>query len=320
MSSHQLDPVAGGGTEAPRSASLGATLREARVLQGLNEQEVAASLRLSPKTLEYIEAGQFDKLPGETFGRGYVRAYANLLRLDANQLVLEYDRQMGIREREKPVHGISKIESYSQSGGSGRTWLRASTAAVLIGIFALAIWWWNDNRLAESEAVARSGEYMIEDVLIDSLPLPVPLPGVRRVGLVIDEPDVQNEATTDLVAFTEDNAGAPAPAGESESVPAVAALQSPAVEAAPVPTAATVAQGLQMSFKDACWVQVSDARGQVLQSGLMQAGQTLAVDHNGPLQLVIGAVEAVNRLEYQGAQVEMPTNRSSGVVRLRLGQ
>ena len=335
MSSTPFDPA--GNQDALHVSNPGAVLREARLTQGLSETDVATSLRLSLKTLGFIESGQFDRLPGDTFGRGYIRAYARLLKLDASRLVIDYDRQMGIEVRERPVHGISQIAPYAQSR-SGHIWLRASTAAVLAAVFASALWWWNDNRMVIPEPVVRNGEALLEEVQIDSLPLPVPLPGLRLADMQLGEEAtpslvdysgaeierlraVQSEPdTTEAVSLAGDGTPVPqsaeAMASAADDVARVAAPSEPSESTAP---AATV-DGLSMTFKDSCWVQVSTAEGRVLHSALMQAGQSLNISQDGPLQLIIGAIEAVASLEYRGGEVAVPSNRNSGVVRLRLGQ
>ncbi len=332
--------VSAGTQETQRSTNPGLVLREARLAQGLSEKDIATSLRLSPRTLEYIEAGQFDRLPGDTFGRGYVRAYARLLKLDANQLVLDYDRLMGIQSRERPLNGISKIAPYSASGSKrGRIWLRASTAGVLAAVMASALWWWNDNRMLANQTAAAGNEMLLEEVHVDALPLPVPVPGLRLAGMAFDDSGVLNQvAYADAEDAQENGEGAAGEAGEptaedvapGETPPmtpapgaqASAAQPDTAAQTASGPTAGATGSGgaLQMSFKDACWVQVSTATGKVLHSGLMQAGQSINLDHQEPLQLVIGAVEGVSSIQYRGSEVELPANRTSGVVRLRLGQ
>ena len=54
----------------------GESLRKAREGRGWTIAEVTGQLNLTPQRLSQIEHGAFDKLPGHTFGRGYVRAYA----------------------------------------------------------------------------------------------------------------------------------------------------------------------------------------------------------------------------------------------------
>lgn len=333
MNAYQPD-VAAGNQDALRSANPGSVLREARLAQGLNEKEVATSLRLSPRTLEYIEAGQFDRLPGDTFSRGYIRAYARLLRLDANQLVLDYDRLMGIQSRERPVSGISKISTYSpKASRRNHLWLRASTAGVLAAVMASALWWWNDNRMLANQTAGMDSEILLEEVLVDALPLPVAVPGIRLAGMPFGE-----EAVASVTAYAGNDEGGESGGGEDAPPEDVAPGETPPLTPAPgaqasaeqvgsaaAPAAATTApsaggSALSMGFSGACWVQVSTADGQVLHSGLMQGGQSLNIAHDGPLQLVIGAVEALSSIQFRGSQVELPANRTTGVVRLRLGQ
>ena len=65
----------------------GDTLRQARESNGWSLAEVALKLNLTSTSLANLEAGAFDKLPGHTFARGYIRAYAKLLGIDQTVLV-----------------------------------------------------------------------------------------------------------------------------------------------------------------------------------------------------------------------------------------
>jgi cytoskeleton protein RodZ len=332
MNSFQPEPVMAS-QEGQRPTNPGSVLREARLAQGLSEKEIATSLRLSPRTLEFIEHGQFDRLPGDTFSRGYIRAYARLLKLDANKLVLDYDRMMGIESRERPLSGISKISPYSTGTSTrSRIWLRASTVGVLAAVMASALWWWNDNRMVADRMAGTGSEALLEEVHVDALPLPVPLPGIQLAGMSLgEEAEVtlaayaqgsEEEASAGSAAVSDETAATEMPAPSTEAAqPAATTAETPATPAAAQPVGATAGVStLSMSFREACWVQVSAADGRVLHSGLMQGGQTVNLDHEGPLQLVIGAVEGLASIQYRGAEVELPANRTSGVVRLRLGQ
>ena len=63
------------------AAEVGACLKAAREAQGLSIGEVAQSLKFAPRQLEALEQERFELLPGRTFVRGMVRAYARLLKL-----------------------------------------------------------------------------------------------------------------------------------------------------------------------------------------------------------------------------------------------
>ena len=320
MNSDQMDPSVGG-QDALRLVNAGEALRDVRVERGLHAAQVAEALRLAPKTLEHIETGQFDRLPGDTFGRGYIRAYARLLKLDPTPYVLAYDRQMGIQERERPVNGISKVAPYTQPS---RLWVRGTYAAMMLAIIGCGVWWWSAEQRSEPVQLAATTDDLLEDVQIDSLAPPVPIPGIQRANLtLVEEP----EAEMELASLSE---SAPAAASGTPAQPPTAnadVAASPATRAMPeqpasaVATAASVdGKTLQMSFSDNCWVQISTLDGKVVHSGLMQAGQSINIPQHGPLQVVIGAVEAVQSIQLAGAPVELPSNKQSGVVRLRLDE
>lgn len=54
---------------------------------GLTVEEVAVSLKLGVDVIEDLEAGDYSRLAGPTFVKGYMRSYARLLHLDEDDLV-----------------------------------------------------------------------------------------------------------------------------------------------------------------------------------------------------------------------------------------
>lgn len=322
MSSREFDTT--GSQYSQGALDAGAALRDARLLHGLSEVEVATSLRLSPKILEYIETGQFERLPGETFGRGYIRAYARLMNLDADPLVLEYDRHMGVQERAHAVHGIDKTDRYT-AGHSSRMWLGRGALIILLLVAGAVFLWWYENREAALPDVSQLDERLFDEVLVDSLPSPVALPGLRHaagqdVSLIEPVvPSVLQVSAVEAQAGDNQQPVAAEPAAQANE-PASDAEQS--MDAAQTESAPTggVASGLHMRFNSACWVQVSSADGKALHTQLMQAEQSLDIDHEGPMQVVIGAIEAVSAIEYQGTKLDTAAYKPAGVVRLKLGQ
>src|SRR5690606_34148889 len=127
----------------PSSNNPGETLRAAREGKSLSLQSVAQQLNLSERSLARIEAGDFSQLPGDTFARGYVRAYAKLLELDQNRLVQEFDRHTGTSAAGSNVNSLGHIDEP----------VRLSRAMVRFFLFALvllvvggAYYWWQDQQ------------------------------------------------------------------------------------------------------------------------------------------------------------------------------
>ncbi|MFH7359960.1 helix-turn-helix domain-containing protein, partial [Pseudomonas syringae pv. tagetis] len=54
--------------------------------------------------------GHFEKLPGHSFARGYVRAYAKLLDLDEAALFEQFVQFTGTDGKGSSVHALGRIE------------------------------------------------------------------------------------------------------------------------------------------------------------------------------------------------------------------
>ncbi|MAD27467.1 helix-turn-helix domain-containing protein [Halopseudomonas aestusnigri] len=293
----------------------GETLREAREARGLSIAEVALELKISRQAVEHIEAGRFDRLPGDTFTRGYIRSYARLMGLDPNRLAVEFDRHRGIEVRERPVSSIARVQ---MPNGAGRSIMRWSTLLIVLVLMASA-WWWYEAGRPVSEPLPPmeelESELLLDDVEVDAMTLPEAIAEQTEAlpaDLLAPEPEAPaaDPLATEAVA---DAAEAP------REATLVADAQTEVV--APVEEPAAVeGRGLQLSVAADCWVQVSAVDGQVLHSGLLRDGQALDIDHAGPLNLVIGDRSAVTTIRFQGNPVTLPPQSQSGVVRLRLGE
>lgn len=302
----------------------GQRLHDERVRVGFTAEEVATHLRLSRATLGFLEAGRFDRLPGDTFARGYVRAYARLLKLDPNRLVQEYDRYVGIEKRESQVHTIDKVEVAPRRGA--RAVMTLTTVLVIAVMVSLGLWWWSVSRETPSQAPETGA---MDDVQVDSMMLPERFsnsaeetifePDTATLANETVEPAAPVEPEMDIIEpEAADEPAAPAVPTASDDTSTTTA--EPESAAAPQAQTAAGQSGLVMTFSDNCWVQVSVPGGRVLHSGQMQQGQTLNIAQRGPLDLVIGASAAVTKIEYNGQPVELRVNSQSGVARLRLDQ
>ncbi|MBC7421006.1 MAG: helix-turn-helix domain-containing protein [Bdellovibrio sp.] len=73
----------------------GELLKSERIKQNLGVQDVAFSLKLSSKIITSIESGRLDELPAKTFVRGFVKSYAQLLKVDVDQVMRQFQEEMG---------------------------------------------------------------------------------------------------------------------------------------------------------------------------------------------------------------------------------
>jgi len=73
--------------QAVAGDGVGEVLSRKRAALGLTIGDVALQLKFAPRQIEALEQERFEQLPTGTFARGMVRAYARLLKLDAEPLV-----------------------------------------------------------------------------------------------------------------------------------------------------------------------------------------------------------------------------------------
>ena len=92
--------------EAEGGAYDGARLRRARLLRGLEIEQIAAVTKINPAYLHSIEDERFESLPAPVYVRGFVTAYARCLGLEADAVALSYmERVQGRRQEHRFARG-----------------------------------------------------------------------------------------------------------------------------------------------------------------------------------------------------------------------
>ena len=324
----------------------GETLRKARESKNLAQADVAQQLNLTLRALTQVEAGAFDKLPGHTFARGYIRAYAKFLELDQDRMVADFDAYTGTDSAGSSVHALGRIEEPTHLAQS---LLRFVSVGLLLGLLAVSFFWWQEQstRKDSDAAVSRALEHVeVEsaDGTTEIHPLDEPEDQAVADGQAqIVEPASEiapelaaQTATTAPAADTATSASQPAPVAEPAAAvvapvaevpaaPVSAALPSvtPVVEApvsAPAPVQAAAGQALvNIQFTANCWTQLTDANGKVLFSALKRAGESLELAGKPPLELRLGFARGA-QVSYNGQVVDVAPYTSGETARMKLGQ
>jgi cytoskeleton protein RodZ len=79
--------------EQDRSALGLTTIRRNR---GVSLEQIAQTTKISVRTLQAIEVGDFKKLPGGIYNTNYIKQYAKAIDFDATALLDYYYRKMGL--------------------------------------------------------------------------------------------------------------------------------------------------------------------------------------------------------------------------------
>ncbi|MDY0858508.1 cytoskeleton protein RodZ [Klebsiella aerogenes] len=311
--------------------STGARLRNAREQLGLSQQAVAERLCLKVSTVRDIEE---DKAPADlasTFLRGYIRSYARLVHIPEEELLPMMAKQAPIRAAKvAPMQSFSLGKRRKKRDG----WLMSFTWLILFVVIGLSgAWWWQDHKAQQEEITSMADQSTSDLNSSDSGSQSIPL----DTSSANNAPDTTaanaNSAPVDTSTAPAPSAPAatPAPVDNNAVVaPSQANVDTAAAApAAPAPTSAlptdqantattASAQDLVMNFSADCWLEVSDATGKKLFSGLQRKGGNLNLSGQAPYKLKIGAPAAV-QIQYLGKPVDLSRFiRTNQVARLTL--
>ncbi|MCA3249628.1 MAG: helix-turn-helix domain-containing protein, partial [Rhodospirillaceae bacterium] len=199
------------------SISVADQLRMARVNRGLTIDEVSVRLNLRPASIEAMEAGAYEKLPGAAYVAGFVHSYARLLMLDGTALVSQLKVESTVMQL-KPVHELPLKVSQRAFPSAGFIW---TGLILLLGL--LLLWTVTNNKFAPEMVTAESSE-------------PQALPADVHMDAAEGD-DVEAPATTGSAPSATPPAVAPAPAPAPASPAAAAPTPAPASNSAAAPAA-----------------------------------------------------------------------------------
>ncbi|HAB02686.1 MAG TPA: DUF4115 domain-containing protein, partial [Pseudomonas sp.] len=140
----------------------GELLRQARENREWSQAEVARKLNLTVTSLNHLETGAFDKLPGHTFARGYIRAYAKLLGMDQAPLVEAFDQYTGTHAKGSDVHSLGRIEEPVRLS---HNIMRGVTLLLLVAVVGGSFIWWQDQGSTKGRDLAKMA---LEHVEVES--------------------------------------------------------------------------------------------------------------------------------------------------------
>ncbi|QKJ88221.1 cytoskeleton protein RodZ [Paramixta manurensis] len=330
--------------------STGERLRIAREQMGLTQQNVAERLCLKLSTVRDIEE---DKSPADlasTFLRGYIRSYARLVHVPEGELLPMMEKQAPVRAAKvEPMQSFSLGKRRKKRDG----WLMIFTWLVLFVVVGLTgAWWWQNHKAAQDDLVsmsdqntATSGDDNSQSISLDNGSTPDESSNAAQPAAPSDNAAntpaggnnnsaAPSAAAPAANAPAANNSAAPTATNNSDANAVVSPSQAPVENGAAAPSAtngqlptgsAGVTQpaadpnAVVMNFNADCWLEVTDASGKKLFSGMQRSGGKLSLAGTAPYRLKIGAPSAV-QVQYQGQPVDLSRFiRNNQVARLTLG-
>lgn len=303
----------------------GEFLRKARGKLGLEPENVAQMLHLSPQQVEAIEADDFDQLPEPTYVRGYLRSYSQLVSVDPEAVIKAYNDAIG-GWKTATYSGLATEKQVTSKDNV----VRFATMGVIGIVIGLAVIWW----LGEEEA-----------------PVVAPAPTeVAAVPSASDETETTGPATDEVEPEVKEAEASAVPAPES-AVPAITAneasavetepapqpteLVKPAVAPPPVPSSTPVAEvkkpapeiavpagtrsKLILRTRGASWADIRDADDNKLLYETVAAGREITIEGESPIHVFLGNADAVS-VEFNGVDYDFSSHKNGLTARFVLGK
>ena len=303
-------PPASQGNGGATGPALGERLRELRVEKGLSVAEVASLLYLRADAIEALERNDFEALPAETYVRGYLRNYAQLLEVPAESLLALY----AAKDKAPPPPVASAEATPTEPAAAPRPVKAAGAGAAETPAPPVAKLP-PDNPLAlVSYLVVFSAAMLLfvswrtgsmpgwdndEARLLQGLPYEV------RVVKHPEGPSYRTLKARDLPS-TRLEPGPGAKATPFERVDEIRAGGGP--------------DKIRISLLYDSWIEVFDANNEKLYYNLAGAGQVLALSGVAPFSVLIGFSPGVV-VEFNGVVFDhSPHSTGVGIARFTLGE
>ncbi len=315
------DTVTEAAEEQERVCPAGERLRQAREAKGLSSEEVAAELKLQRRLIEAMEEGDIEQLPPMTFVTGYLRSYARLVELPADQLIEEFAQCSA-----EPPPIVSTAKEGIQASSSDLP-VRLVTYLVVFGLLGLLATWWYTRQLEQPV-----------EVKTPQVAVPAPqaevsaaVPDESATSVQADEQNVEQTVQEAVDADTSEEA-VERPVEEAEPEPVAVEqveVERPeddivngepeATEQIPELTADMAQSELKIVLEQDSWLDVRDAAGRQLAYDLGKAGATRLLSGEAPFTVFLGYAPGVT-LYYNGEVFEHGVYHRKDMARFRIGR
>jgi len=321
----------------------GKTLQSQREAMGWTVEQVADQLKLAPRQVVALEAGNYAALPSPAVTRGFVRAYAKLLKIDAAPLVsmielnMPPEAQAGATVNAAAVRREQRPATFSENRfpiGGRRSRLPLGWIAAVVVVAGAAVAAWQLDLIPNMQGDGATGEATV---------LENPAAGVVAPGATAPGSAPANGAQQGLLNPSVPLISVPAPAGDS-TAPAAAPATAPSTSTtpattppAPTPAAAVAtptvttaaapvtvvppaagANTLVLAVREDSWIEVRPSvGGRPLISRLVKAGSTESLEITGPATLIVGAPGGVTAT-LRGANIALPPQPGKTISRVAL--
>ena len=330
----------------------GKMLAEARKKKSLSQQDVANRLNFRVSLVSDIESEQFDKSLPETYNRGYLKNYAKLVNISANDVLTSYEK-LNIAETQG-------TEMLSFSKGTEKAaennllmWISYLILAVLVG---LTIMWWLQDENRNVTLTTPQNQPTVVAVTTEQNPITnkpeqssagqsnaITAANVKEIeGVDESSGSATGEPLSELVADSgiedSDNDANIVETGNSqvnENASPITnnnennSVTDATTTAEPIPAGSVLDEltgeavvdtppvAVSFTFSGDCWVNIYDATGERIAWGIKRLGYVMNITGQAPFNITLGKPELV-AIDFDGQVIDMSQFRVGQIAKFTL--
>lgn len=298
-----------------KELSPGKILLQGRLQSGLTQEQVAKELYMTVHKVKALENDDYSCLSSDTFARGYIRAYANLVKVDIVLALAAYDQLMaGLKPKETTQSHAAAVAENSHRGA----WqFLAVIGAFFVGLWLISVWFFDNHTeteylvpvavMSSAASMEATSSVATSDVNLSSISTSTSAPMVAMKTMVVNG----SSSSTKSVSGINVQASV---ASLVASTSSIAAVQTSAA----VSAKKTSLDELSFSFRAESWLEVSDSRGDVLATELESAGSKVKLVGLAPFDVKLGNAPAVD-IQLNGKKIDVIPLMGSNVLILKIG-
>ncbi|MCB5162806.1 RodZ domain-containing protein [Marinomonas algarum] len=311
---------------------IGETLKQGRLEQHLDENDIAKALKIPLDQVRALESNHFSYFRSMTFARGFIKSYCRVLGIESADLLATFDAAR--KGTESTIQPVDKVNKQTHIGDP----IVIVISVVIVAVLVFLVFWWpfqsssadvselepntaNDITETIQEGDADLSLLTEADRFDESNDSTLGNDGSDQASNTVEvDPSNATERNSDEAVVTGLSAETMAILEEagvnpSDVIRATANVPEPEPE---TPQTPMYSDDIMVTFSDDCWTEVRDGSGRILFSGVKTAGDDLTLTGKAPYRVVLGYADGVTSFKYKGEEFDFSSFTRKGLARFEL--
>ncbi len=284
----------------------GAVLKKARKKTDLSVSDVAENLLISVDIIKALEDSQADALPALTFTQGYIRSYARLLGVSADEIISDYVKMAPGSKQVLTPHSVLPVQKSSSD-----IFMRLISLSFVICAIVILVFWLYETDFKMGAAITKNiSEFNAPEVkqqqaeVTNEASVESQLPGsIEQPVKLVQDDDV----------ITADN----------QIEPVATQVEQAPVKVEPVPVGDELphVDELLLSALSESWCEIQDSTGKRIFYQLLNRGQDIKLSGVAPFTVFLGNAPGV-RVEVNNTIVNFESliNKTSNIANIKISK